>query len=692
MNIFKKNNKKICVIAEKADVARRYAEVLGCVKNNGYFENDKYIIVWTNGHVATLYDPEDYDIKYKNWNMDHLPIMPNGFWIKVRKNKINIVELIKKQVYREDVKSVCIATDSAREGCLIGEYLLMVIENKKPVYRVMISAPNEIEILRGFKNMEPEEKYRNLTAAAQARDEVDWLIGCNFSRGYSVLEKKKYYIGRCKTVILNLLCKREDEIKNTEQRVYYGITSNFTNDDNNYSGKLLGEIYTFEEAENVKCLSGKMGVITSIESETRIIAPDPLFNLNDLLRMANRRYGYISEDTYKIAQSLYEKYKLISYSRTDSNYIRESMIDEIKLTLKCIKNGKFELEKSGINNIKTFIRRCVDDNKVIEHSAIVPLPMDKEQFLNTLKELPEKEKNIYMLIIENFLANFKDDYVYENKRILTDMDSFNFITNIHIPIEPGWKLNKDYKSTNLELNIKEGNIVKCEDIRVEKKLSKLPSRYNDDTLLAILENPGKFVKDKKMKDLLKEHGIGTDATRALLIQDLVNKGYIVREQRDIIPTVQGQELIAAIKNEKLKQPFFTAEIEEQLQLIQSGQLSKDKLIKNVMHFISEEISVVKNSYDSKPKYEAIGGCPRCGVGRIMENKDGKGYGCTNLKNKNNPCRFYLAKKILGVDIDKIQAKKLIIDRETDIFTFIGSKGPFKAKIILDKNNNTQFKS
>ena len=237
MNIFKKNNKKICVIAEKADVARRYAEVLGCVKNNGYFENDKYIIVWTNGHVATLYDPEDYDIKYKNWNMDHLPIMPNGFWIKVRKNKINIVELIKKQVYREDVKSVCIATDSAREGCLIGEYLLMVIENKKPVYRVMISAPNEIEILRGFKNMEPEERYRNLTAAAQARDEVDWLIGCNFSRGYSVLEKKKYYIGRCKTVILNLLCKREDEIKNTEQRVYYGITSNFTNDDNNYSGK-----------------------------------------------------------------------------------------------------------------------------------------------------------------------------------------------------------------------------------------------------------------------------------------------------------------------------------------------------------------------------------------------------------------------------------------------------------------------
>lgn len=689
-NLFSKGPKgKICVIAEKYDVARQYAEALGCERVNGVFENNKYVIVWTNGHVATLYDPEDYDGKYKKWRMEDLPILPNGFWVKLRENKGQILNQIKKNIEREDITAVCIATDSAREGNLIGEYLLMAIENKKPTYRVMISAPNRKDIIDGFKNIEPSEKYANLTLAAQARDEVDWIIGYNFSRAYSIMHKEKFYIGRCKTVILSILCKREEEIINSKQSIYYTISGEFLGNREKYSGNLQEEVLSAPEAEWFKNFIGKEGRIKKITKQKKTVPPPKLFNMNDLLRAANRRFGYSSEETYYIAQNLYEKYKLISYARTDSNYVKKSMMPEIKMTLKWIKGEKNHTENYGIKYISSFIDRCVDDSKVAEHSAIIPLYIPNEELNKVLENLPLTEKNVYELIKENFINNFLEDYIYETQNIETEVEGHIFKTNIFIPQVSGWKGNKILQDhPNNEIRMQEGDLVSCKDIKVEKKLTSLPSRYTDDTLLEILGNPGKFVEDKKLKCILKENGIGTDATRALLIKDLLNNEYIIRDKKYIVVTPMGQRLIEAIKNKKLKQPFFTAEIEDELQKIQEGEKNKDVLIKEVMKFVSEEIEALKSNYYSEDERRVIGICPRCHTGKVMENSDGKGYGCTNVK---IGCRFYVSKHILGVTLDKAQISKLIVNRETDSFLFLGKDSSFNAKLTLDKDNNTKFR-
>lgn len=677
-------NKKILVIAEKYDVARLYAETLNCKSMKGYFEGDKYVIVYTNGHIATLYNPEDYNNKFKYWRIEDLPILPNGFWVKVRENRRSIVGVIKQQLNREDITAVCIATDSAREGNLIGEYLLMAIENKKKVYRVMISAPNKKSIIKGFKEMEAAEKYKNLTIAAQARDEVDWIIGVNLSRAYSAAFKRKYYIGRCKTVILSLLCKKEDEILNSKQKIYYKVMGSFSSDKCSYMGKYDTEVNTLDEANVLKNLIGYSGKIEKIYSETKSVSPERLFNLNDLLRAANRRYGYASEETYNLAQNLYEKYKLISYARTDSHYIKSDMVNEIKKTLICIKNGKLLQKNCDINNMKAFTKRCVDDSKVSEHSAIVPLNIEKDEYKKVMGEIPSKELNIYKLIVENFINNFFEDYIYESKKIITKIDSYKFITNVQVPISLGWKTSE---SEVIRLDLKEGDRVNCNDISIEKKLTSLPARYNDDMLLAILENPSRFVEDKIRRDLLKEHGIGTDATRALLIQDLIDKEYVIRKGREIIPTMSGQDLIAALKSDKLKEPFFTAEIEEQLQLIEEGKKDKDELIKWVMKLVEEEVNVLK---DMCGNVRTIGVCPKCHTGSIVETKDGNGYGCTNLKESIN-CRFYIAKYILGVTLDTKEVSNLITERQTSPFMFLGKEESFYARIVLDTKNNTKFK-
>lgn len=682
-NLFGKN--KTCIIAEKYSVALDYSRALNCEKKENCFESKEYVIVWTDGHICTLYNPEDYDKKYTKWNLEDLPIDPNGFWIKVRKGKEKRLKEIKQIIGREDITQVCISTDSAREGNLIGEYLLRVIDNKKPEFRAMINSYKKSDIIKGIKEMKALNlsEVKNMTLAAQARDEIDWLIGTNLSRLYSLIYKRNYYVGRCKSVILNLICKKEDEINNSEQRIYYTVTNHFkTLEGDEYKGSLQLDIDNSSMANKVKNeLENKKGEITQIVKEIKNIQPQQLLNLNDLIIVCSNKFGYAAEDTYVLAQKLYEEFKLISYSRTDSRYIKKSMMEDMNNTIKTLNNSKIAAIQQ--NGFKLFEERCVDDEKVIEHTAIIPLKIENLEVV--YKELSEKEKNVYDIIVDNFLSNFLEDYVYESINIETTVDIYKFITHIQNSLNLGWRIGIN-KENECIIKLKENSIVDSLEIKIEKKLSKLPERYTDADLFAILENPAKFVKDKVFKDILKDQGIGTNATRALLVKDLIKNGYIIRNGKYIVPTVDGLDLIRDIKTDKLKDPHFTAEIEQKLKSIQDGKLNKDIIMNEIRVFIKNHINEIKMNHVEK-ETKVIGICPKCTSGKIVV-AGNKGYGCTNLKVSG--CRFYISKDILGANIDRTQAGKLILNGETDLMQFEGKEGPFTAKIILDKQCNTKF--
>ncbi|MFT8349209.1 DNA topoisomerase [Clostridium saccharoperbutylacetonicum] len=684
-NLFSK--KKTCIIAEKYSVALDYSRALNCAKKDNRFENNEYVIVWTDGHICTLYDPEDYDKKYNKWNLGDLPIDPNGFWIKVRGGKEKRLKEIKEIIEREDIKKICIATDSAREGNLIGEYLLRVINNKKPEFRAMINSYKKSDIIKGIKEMQAlsSDEVKNMTLAAQARDEIDWLVGTNLSRLYSVLYKRQYYVGRCKTVILNLICKREDEINSAEQKIYYTITNNFKSlDGYEYTGLLQADISDESQANKIKDeLENKEGNITNIIKEIKNVAPPQLLNLNDLIIVCSNRFGYAAEETYVLAQKLYEEFKLISYARTDSRHIKKSMMEDIKDTLNVLNNKKIQM--TNPNSFKLFEARCVDDEKVIEHTAIIPLKV--ENLDSIYKELSIKEKNMYGIIVDNFVSNFLEDYIYESFCVETTVNKYKFITHIKNTLNNGWRgeINKDNEN---KLTLKENNIVKSNEILIEKKLSKLPERYIDGDLFSILDNPARFVKDKVFKDILKNQGIGTNATRALLLKDLIKHRYVTREKKYLIPTTDGLDLIRDVKTNNLKDPVFTAEVEKKLQDIQNGKLSKDIVINDIRNFIKQHVNELKVEAKNNEKEKKVYGiCPKCKEGKIV-NAAEKGYGCTNLKIKG--CRFFISKYILGTEIGRDQVENILTNGETDVMQFNGKDGTFSAKIILDKQSNTKF--
>lgn len=674
------NRKKTCVIAEKFSVASEYAKALNCKNGENCFEGKKYVIIWTDGHICTLYSPEDYDMKYKKWSLDDLPIDPNGMWIKARKGKEFKFRLIKNILERDDIDRVCIATDSAREGNLIAEYVLRLAENKKPVYRAMIATTGEKrEILDGFKKMKKNNEYKNMTEAAETRDMIDWLIGCNFSRAYSLINNKKYYVGRCKTVILSFLCKREEEILNTRQKIYYSISGSFDNSGSIYQGNLDRNLEKELDTINLLKLKNKPGKIIDVESQRKSKKPPLLLNLNELIIESNRRYGYSAEDVYDISQKLYEEHKLITYARTDSQYVTVSMVDTLIETALALTKFK-GIEK--IVNKELFIKRCVDDDKVTEHPAITPINYDYDVFIKKYKNLEEKAKNIYDLIVNIFINNFFGDFIYDSYKIITRIDDENFITNKISVIELGWQ---DRKEEIADMTFKVGDKIICKNIIVEKKLTRLPVRYTDASLFKLLANPSRFVEDKEYKKILQDQGIGTDATRALLLRDLINQEYVLRKEKYLIPSSEGIELIRSIKTDNLKEPYYTAEIEKQLQKIENGEINKDVVINDVRKFIAGHITDLKEEVNKSTVF--FGVCPICKKGKIVSAGE-KGYGCTNLKTTG--CRFYLSKNIMGTNITAEQLKKLINSMETDMLVFNGKKGKFKARIVLD-GGKTKFK-
>lgn len=682
---------KALVLSEKPAQAMDYANVLLKDKriSEGYIEGDKYIITWTIGHLCTLYYPEDYKEEYKTWRYEDLPIIPNGFWIKVRNesNRKAQVKIIKELINREDVTSICIGTDAGREGQLLADYVLMLLENKKPVFRLWVDALTEKDIRKGFNELKPADFYEDLSEAAKARDEVDWLMGYNFSRLFSLLDKETHSVGRCSAAVLNIIVERENLIQKFQVKDYYQLQGEFISKGVRYSGVSSEQYKTLTEAESLlKKLKSGQGSITEVSKYLKEVEPPELINLADLQVNCFNRYGYEIEDTYNLAQLLYEK-KFITYPRTDCRRVKGTQAEEFKDIINMLSSNFSETDKVDKENLK-ITKRIVDDAAITDHTAIIPVL--KENFKETYSELNDEEKNVYKEVVLSFIGVFLDSYKYESYKVITEIEDIKFISNEKNTVNLGWKA--IFNSKDKESDVKkllEGDAAVVEDIIVLSKSTRPPKRLSSAELLMILENPTRLVLIKELKDVIKTKGIGTSATRTNIINDLIKNGYVLKDKGLLVPTQKGIKLITLLGDSKIKNVDLTADIEFKLQQIQEGKFKKDQLVKEIIDLISDSIKQHESNFAEKEESKTskvYGVCPLCNKGKVVKAGD-KGYGCTDLKTSG--CRFFVASKILGVVINETEIKNLANKKSTSILEFKGPKGNFKARVIW-KDGKTKF--
>ena len=608
---------KTLVLAEKPSVGKELAKVLKCNQNKGsYIEGNKYIVTWAMGHLVGLMDPEGYDEKYKKWSMETLPMLPKNMKLTVLKKTGKQYNEVKKQLLRNDVSDIIVATDAGREGELVAYWILEKAKVNKPVKRLWISSQTEKAILEGFKNLKPGKEFENLRKAAVCRAEADWLVGLNVTRALTCKYNAQLSAGRVQSPTLAMIVNREEEIKNFKPVDYFnikalgkGITLSWVND--------KGTIYEEDLAKSIvsKC-KGQEGEVVEINKSNKKKYSKALYDLTELQRDANKIWGYSAKQTLNIMQRLYENHKLLTYPRTDSRYITSDIVSTIPERLKAVSFGEYRavsemLLKSGVKANKNF----VDDSKVSDHHAIIPT----EQKGN-LVNLSVEEKHIYDLVVKRFLSVMMKPYEYEQTSIKINVNGEIFIAKGNIPKQKGWKvlyekldLDEEEKTQDLP-QLNKGDKIKLLDVSYIKKQTEPPSRFNEATLLSAMENPQKYVNVGKdaAKTLGETGGLGTVATRADIIEKLFNSFVIEKKGKDIYPTSKGKQLIELVPKD-LKSPLLTAKWEKQLDDIAKGKINDSKFIKDMREYATNLVEDVKGGTEKFHHDNQTGSrCPNCG--------------------------------------------------------------------------------
>lgn len=664
---------KVLVVAEKPSVARDIARVLKCVKKgNGCLIGEKYVVTWAVGHLITLLEPEEYDIKYKKWRYDTLPIIPDKMRLKPVSQTRDQFEIVKKLINSDEIQSLICATDSGREGELIFRYIYEMAECKKEFQRLWISSMTDSAIMEGFKKLKSSQEYDNLYYSARCRSEADWLVGMNASRAFTIRYNTLLSIGRVQTPTLAILVERQKEINAFVAQEYYEITANFNIFKGTWFNRESNDAKISEKKKSEEIIDkilGKTGNIINIEKEDKKQPPPLLYDLTELQREANKKLGFTAKKTLAVAQDLYEKRKLITYPRTDSRYLSHDMIPKLKSILYRLNTDKYAPYISYVLELKELPinKRIVDDSKVTDHHAIIPTEVRPD-----LGKLSVDELKIYDLIIRRFISVFYPNYSYTLTRITSEVQNEFFATKGKIVTQFGWmELYKNDEKNDKEKDEEEqdlpqvsiGDEVKVEDVVAQKKKTKAPSPYTEASLLSAMENAGKFVEDEELKEQLKEGGLGTPATRAAIIERLIQVGYIIRKGKGLIPTEKGMKLIDIVPME-LKSPETTGKWEKGLSSISKGKLTSERFMESITRYVkyivqkSKEANInirFEDSNKNKTKYvpeASLGLCPLCGDGHILEHS--KGFYCTNWR---QGCKFSLWKdkyeregKVINADV------------------------------------------
>ncbi len=635
------NMAKSIVIAEKPSVARDIARVLKCdKKGNGYLEGSKYIVTWALGHLVTLADPESYDVKYKQWNLEDLPMLPERLKLTVIKQTGKQFNAVKSQLLRKDVNEIIVATDAGREGELVARWIIDKVRINKPIKRLWISSVTDKAIKDGFANLKPGKAYDNLYASAVARSEADWYIGLNATRALTTRFNAQLNCGRVQTPTVAMIANREDEIKNFKAQTYYGIEAQtadrlkLTWQDANGNSRSFNK----EKIDGiVKGLDKHNATVVEIDKKQKKSFSPGLYDLTELQRDANKKFGYSAKETLNIMQKLYEQHKVLTYPRTDSRYISSDIVGTLPERLKACGVGEYrplahKVLQKPIKANKSF----VDDSKVSDHHAIIPT----EGYVN-FSAFTDKERKIYDLVVKRFLAVLFPAFEYEQLTLRTKVGNETFIARGKTILHAGWKevyenrfedddVMDDVKEQLLP-RIEKGDTLTVKLIMQTSGQTKAPARFNEATLLSAMENPTKYMdtQNKQLADTLKSTGgLGTVATRADIIDKLFNSFLIEKRGKDIHITSKGRQLLDLVP-EELKSPTLTGEWEQKLEAIAKGKLKKEVFISEMKNYTKEIVSEIKSS-DKKYKHDNIStkSCPDCGKPMLEVNgKKGKMLVC-----------------------------------------------------------------
>lgn len=628
---------KALVLAEKPSVARDLARVLGAKKSNGgYIEGDKYVVTWALGHLVTLADPEAYDEKYKSWQLDTLPMLPEKMKLVVIKQTSKQFKTVSSLMARSDIDRLIIATDAGREGELVARWIVMKAKFKKPAYRLWISSQTDKAIKEGFQNLKSAKEYDNLYLSAQARAEADWLVGLNVTRALTCKYNAQLSAGRVQTPTLAMIVAREEEIRSFRPSDYYGLTAvfkgfNATFKDSKGNTRFSSDDFVKGIREQ---LNGKEAVIKQADKARKTQSPPACYDLTELQRDANKLYGYTAKQTLSLMQSLYEMHKVLTYPRTDSRYITPDVAATIPERLRACAVGDLAKDAMALTRSPINTKYIVNAPKVTDHHAIIPTEQRPD-----FSRFTHDERNIYDLVVKRFIAVLSAPFEYEEVKLTVDIGGKSFYAKGKTVISSGWKsvYSQSYgdeeeesedRSQNLP-KIKIGDTLEVLNLKITNGKTKPPARYTEATLLSAMENPSKQIEDKNLKKVISQtSGLGTPATRADIIEKLFDNFSLERVGKEIHPTSKGIQLIKIVP-EDLKSAELTAKWEQQLQDISAGTKDKNAYIKDMRKYASALVKSVEDSdktfqHDNLTKEK----CPECGKFLLEVNgKKGKMLVC-----------------------------------------------------------------
>lgn len=663
------------IISEKPSVAASIAYCIGATEkisegNTFYWQGNGYIVTNALGHLFGIGMPDDYG--FEKWDIDTLPIIPREFKLFPLRGYGEQIKMLKKLLSRDDVTEVINACDAGREGECIFRYIYKFFGCTKSVKRLWISSLTDESIRHGMNNLLDSSEKANLFSAGFARAKADWIFGMSLSRLYSILNDDRHKVGRVKTPVLNIIAKRDEAIAAFTKVPFYKVVLE--------NGAECEKVFeTSEQVETVraKC-EGKTVTVSSVKSERKKENRPLLHSLTSLQREANDVYGMTAADTLKAAQSLYEK-KLITYPRTDSNYLSDDMISLVESIVKCLANYDGERISRLLTDGLNIDNRVIDNGKISDHHAIIPTNLIG-RFGGT--ELSEGEKNVVGLVINRFLCALDKPYFYTETKYEFTCEGEVFKLTVKTPEQLGWRRYYASKSEqNPAVNYFENDIFTAENITVKQGETQPPKRFTESSLLAVMENIDRLIPDKSLSEFVKERGLGTPATRAAIIEELISAGYIERKKKQLVSTEYGRKFAASLP-ENVKSAELTAHWEQALSDIENGIGSADSLLSEIIKNITEIVNLEKSngSRSAVSRTKAVGTCPRCGK-PVVENS--KGFSCSAGREN---CGFFIFKsdKRIGRNYTAAEISELLRTGRVTLKNCVSSNGnKYSAVFSMD---------
>ena len=676
---------KKLVIAEKPSVGREIARNLGCFsKEKGYIDGSEYIVTWALGHLVELAEPQHYSESWKRWSLKELPMLPEHLDQVVIDESKEQFEIIDSLLHRPDISSVVIATDAGREGELVARWILKMAEYKGPLERLWISSQTEKAIKEGFQNLHPASEYDNLYQAASCRAAADWYVGMNVTRALTCYYDAKLSSGRVQTPTLALMTQREDEIEAFEGKYYYtargdfGVFCAFY-----YQVDIIIRFTEDSVAEEMKAWKDKKGKVVSMVTEEKSDPVPQAYDLTELQRDANIMLGFSAKETLDTLQRLYEVHKIVTYPRTDSRYITEDIVPTLSERIKALSETIFSRQADEYlqNGYRKDNPRFVNNSLVSDHHAIIPT----EEKVRMDKLTPDEAK-LWQLIALRFLEVIGEDYLYKTTVCTVDVDGRLFRTRLTLPSRKGYRsvaesagiksasnVTEDTENSFILTQMKEGDEVTLSSVKIRKNVTTPPERYTDATLLSAMEHAGRFVDDDKLKANLG-NGLGTPATRADMIEKLVQNRYVEREGKYFVPTAKGREVVR-LAPEILRSPELTGVWEGRLERIAKGKEDPELFIKDIKKMASDLVKEVERSDKVfAPVFKDSKKCPYCGS-EMMKAVDPDGsthYICQRLS-----CQYEEKEVRVKVDTGSVSVKKI-------------SQIPGeKVKVVLNKKSSVR---